>query len=559
MNTFHIPDTISEVQVEAILDRHWKRGFTYSKGDQEDYSRIWFSDESKVEYRSVLVYSTALLQIDEASIHFQELKDELQLRDLNQVFEDAATIQGVERFRKIMHLGCMVARNEIDETFDQKLGGLWWELLNSEEVILVAVALSAAPLLHKSAEVKRAVRRMNTAGWEEKLDELEMLWNRAEKPTLLPTRDIDRLVSRSADALAAKDFEAAFEAAQGAVNENEYSAQAQVLRARALDGMGDHWGAWVAMESARTYSSEDSGDFDGFIELHRRKIATGTVAASDTSRKIALELLHSFQQDIDHVFEVFHQHDQGWSSRWVFAMHMKGMLDDPSELFELEPDSYMVAYLRGNKAVGMGDVPGALVAWQRWNQRPEFETDSFDAWALELFIRVNYSAPSIAAPLFGLIEVHAGKKEWSEVVELADFWLSVEPDTVPPLVWKGIGHTWMLASEEAIKAYDCAISTHLEQRDSMLTFGEDPVATAYFNRACERVNNGVLDTQVFEDLAAAVGFAPRFATAATADDYLKACWGDPRFDAAISEGLEVAHAHGRGEFGDHPDGCECDH
>jgi len=557
MSTYYIPDTVSEVTVEAVLDRHWKRGFTYPKGDQEDYSRVWYDDVSRVEYLSVLIYATALLKVDETSIHFAELKEELQLRDLNQTFDDAQNTRGVGRYRKIMHLGCMVARNEIDESFDQKLGELWSELLNSAEVILVAVALAAAPLLHKSSEVKKAVRRMNTSGWEEKLDELEMLWQRAEKPTLLPTRDIDRLVSRSAEALAASDFEAAFEAAQSAVDENEYSDQAQVLRARALDGMGDHWGAWAAMESARTYSSEDTSDFDRFIELHRNKIETGSVAASDASRKIALELLHSFQMDIDHVLGVFYQHDQAWRSRWIFAMHMKGMLDDPSELFELEPESYMSSFLRGNYEVAEGNVPAALIAWERWHQRPEFEADSFDAWALELFIRVNYTEPSIAAPLFGLIKMHAGKKEWPDVVRLAHFWSLLEPESVESLVWKGIGHTGMLESEQAIQAYDKAIEIHFEQGDSMLSFGEDPIAAAHFNRACERANNGLLDTQVFEDLEAAVHFAPRFATDARADDYLKACWGDPRFEAAIAAGLEAAHKHD--EFGGHPEGCGCGH
>lgn len=91
--------------------------------------------------------------------------------------------------------------------------------------------------------------------------------------------------------------------------------------------------------------------------------------------------------------------------------------------------------------------------------------------------------------------------------------------------------------------YDRAIALYGEESDQIY-FGEHPVATACFNRACERANSKIIDAQIFEDLYHAVALAPRFADSARTDDYLASVWGDPRFEQALEEGLIQASSNG---------------
>lgn len=189
MIAFLIPDHFSESQVEAVLDQHWERGYTYLKGSQEDYTRIWFGDQERVRYRSVGLYSTAMLQLEEQTSHLADLKVDLGLMDLKQVLEVAQLAVGRQRIRAIMQLGCMVAANEMNPELDDLLGSFWTCLLSSDEALMISLALNIAYPVSASHAVRRAVRNLKDSAWAQNVADLETHWARSTEPSATPEFD----------------------------------------------------------------------------------------------------------------------------------------------------------------------------------------------------------------------------------------------------------------------------------------------------------------------------------------------------------------------------------
>ncbi len=182
MITLLIPDHQSEAQVEEVLDQHWQRGHTYPKGALEDYTRIWFGDQERVRYRAVGLYSTAMLQLDEKTSHFSELKTKLNLLGVEQVLDAAERAVGRERIRAVMQLGCMVAAVEMTPELDARLGAFWNRLLGSDEQLIVSLALNIAYPVSASLAVRQAVRSVRDSIWVQNVVELEAHWAKSTEP-----------------------------------------------------------------------------------------------------------------------------------------------------------------------------------------------------------------------------------------------------------------------------------------------------------------------------------------------------------------------------------------
>jgi len=362
-------------------------------------------------------------------------------------------------------------------------------------------------------------------------------WELAEQPFFLPTRDVDRLLDRAEACVAEGRLETALESLNTVVDENPYVLEGHVLRARVLDQMGDHWGAWAAMSVGRLYTLSVSEDpdlsaIDAFIELHRKKIETGAEQVTPIARQIGMSLAETYTlEGTDLIHEVLSEHDTEWRSRWLFLTDSQH-----PDLLELEPDSSLLQLYRGDALFAEGRKEEALAAWRQFPADQEFEPNSFDSFAYEIHSRRSLGSPSLTSRFTQFINTFIEEKDWDKVIEFAKVWEGIEPDAIPLWVARGIAETFSGRSTEAVSSYSRAIELHRAEVDQIY-FGEHPVATAYFNRACELTMLNRIDDSLFEDLKVAVSLAPRFAEEATADDYLAPIFSDPRFETAIAEGL----------------------
>ncbi|MEZ4459323.1 MAG: tetratricopeptide repeat protein [bacterium] len=365
--------------------------------------------------------------------------------------------------------------------------------------------------------------------------DVQATWENKSKPYLPPTHDVDRLINRIHDSLRDQQWDLALDDANTAIALDSYAVAAHLLRARALDGKHDSWGAWTSTMVAKSYAFGDPlEDTQPFFELHQAKL--GEREVTPIARQIALDFCMSLgeQAIVDEVRRMYLAHDTAGRASWLYLEVLSGA--GLEALSELEPDSFMVMFHQAAQAARSGDGATAKALWQRWKDRPEFEEGSFDAFAANAYERVLYATPSLGSQFQALVSAASSEKDYDEVLAVTELWEELEPGDLASWTWRGIAYTFTQRPAEAIACYSKAIELHEAEIDNIY-FGEHPISAAYFNRACERSRIAPVDEGAFEDLYHAVRLAARYADDARADDYMAAIWNDPRFEDAISRGL----------------------
>lgn len=546
MTTYILPAHMTESAVEFVLDATYSRGITYLYSQWEDYTRVWFSGASQVIYRATPSYGVALLSLVGEDHDLVSLIDSLQLVDMKSATEAYFAAEPLGKIRELMGLAMCASLTAQGGTFHAEMPRVMDDALASPDAPLFGAALESARILQLFPEVQERIENLRAElehdpNWGALIQTIQKGWALANEPFQMPTRDPDKLLECAQAALQLNDFEAALQSADLVIAENPYVIQGHVVRARALDAMEDHWGAWAAMSVARLYavaiesSEKDLEAFDVFIDRHFQHIQNGA-EVTEIARHIAMTCAAALIEGSEGMLRVFLEHDSLWKSRWQFALITRGLLDSEG-LIEQETDSIVVDLWRGDARLELGDTEGAIGYWKRWANRPEpFEEGSFDAWACAFYEQVLYAPPSVSSRFFGVVKMATDAKDWDRAIALTDEWKVCEPDSIAMWVWRGIAQTFSNRSMEAITSYTRAIELR-EQESDMIYFGEDPVATAYFNRACERANLGIVDELFFDDLQRAVSLSARFAEDAVSDDYLAVAWSDPRFEEALAKGL----------------------
>ncbi len=549
MTTYILPATVTESAVELVLDTTYSRGTTYLYSQYEDYTRVWFSGAAQVIYRATPTYGVALLSLVGDGHDVLSLKDSLKLIDMKGATEAYFAAEPFSKIRELMGLAMCAALNAQGGTFHADMPGVLEDALATQDTPLFGAALESARILHLFPEIQEQIANLcqrleDDPTWGALTKAVQKDWDLAKAPFQMPTRDPDKLLERAHAALQSGDFAAALQSADLVLAENPYVIQGHVVRARALDAVGDHWGAWAAMSVGRLYAvaieleEEDVKAFDVFTEQHLQHIQNGA-EATQTARHIAMTCATALVEGSEGILRVFLKHDLPWKSRWLFTLMTKGILDAEA-LLDQEPDSIIVDLWRGDALMEEGDAEGAMSLWKRWANRPvSFEEGSFDAWASTFYEQVHYGPPTVSSRFFGVVKNATDSKEWDRAITVTEEWETCESESIAMWVWRGIAQTFSNRSTEAIASYTRAIELK-EQETDMIYFGEEPVATAYFNRACERANSGIVDEQFFDDLQHAVSLSPRFAEDAVSDEYLATAWSDPRFDDALARGL-AAH------------------
>lgn len=538
-----VPDSVAEADVASVLGQHYLPGLTYLRGVHEDYLRVWYRDETRVYLRVCVPFSAAMVELPDETEVSSRIVKELGLVNLEQAIDALEASEGIAQVRACARLMAMMLTHGMtaEHAKAERVAGLWRRMFQGSTAT-VAGALFIAGFGTENSPINAAVLELrDDPRWAPLVEQTVERWA-AKRVTELPTTDVERLLDRAQQALVSGNYTAAFEAASTAVEQNEYSVQAHVARARACDGLGDHWGAWVAMSAAILFNKNgDNSDFEAFLSVHRPHVLRSN-EASPAAREIALMLVGAHVGEIQEILRVFLEHDRPWRARWLYVSFLNGGQADLDELDGLEPDSTLLTFHRGRRLWAGGEVEAALASWKTWAERGDFDEDSFDAFGVQMYERVYYGIPKLSREIGDAVREANAKKDHEWVLQLTDFWRSFEPEDIDCHVWRGIAFTFTHRSEQAIAAYDRAIELYGDESDHIY-FGEHPVSTAYFNRACERANAGLTDDQIFDDLYHAVALAPRFATAARTDNYLSGVWEDPRFDQALDEGLIEANSN----------------
>ena len=530
MKTYAVPSQVSEEAIYAALDAQFTRGFTYMRGDQEDYLRVWYKGDTQVLLRASGLYSVLFMQFKE--VDPSPYVDALDLVSTEQAIALAEEAHDVALIRATNTMACLLSLN-VDESHDTD--AVWTKLLTHSHPAVVTCALRASSMLSPTDTLAELVGALGDTRFASVAREVQEMWETRNQPYLPPTHDVDRLINRIHESLRDQQWDLALDDANTAIALDAYAVSAHILRARALDGKHDSWGAWTSTMVARWYAFGDPlEDTQPFFELHQAKL--GEREVTPIARQIALDFCMSLGEEaiVDEVRRMYLAHDTTGRAYWLYLEVLSGA--DLDAISALEPDSFMLMFHQAAQAARSGDGATAKALWQRWNDRPEFEEGSFDAFAANAYDRVLYATPSLGSQFQALVSAASSEKDYDEVLAVTELWEELEPGDLASWTWRGIAYTFTQRPTEAIECYSKAIELH-EAENEDIYFGEHPISTAHFNRACERSRITPVDEGAFEDLYQAVKLAARYAEEARADDYMAAIWNDPRFEDAISRGL----------------------
>ncbi len=531
MKLYAIPSHVAQADLIAMLDAKLSRGVTYLRGDDEDYLRVWYQGDNQVHWRATALFGVETLTFK--GVDDSAFVEELDLVSTGQALATAEAAQGVALIQAIHTLACLLA---LDSVVEVDADHLWSMIFHHEHPAVVVCALRASSYVAPTESMTTWVRQLAEAGPYTVLASNTLAsWETRGQPRLLPTHDISRLLQRAQAFLAERDWDRALHDTTLAISLDPYQVDAHVVRARAFDGKLDSWGAWTCSMMAHSCAFGDPlTDVQPFMEAHAKKLAGRPV--TEAARQIALEFCCSIGEPgiVDEIRAAYEKHDSEGQSKWAYLAMLYGT--DVAKIAALEPDSYMVVFHQADDAARAGNTEEAKRLWSRWNNRPEFEDQSFDAFAYWAHEKLCYAAPSLAGQLQALISFASSEKDYQAVLETAELWEELQPGDLASWTWRGIAYTFTQRPTEAIECYSKAIELHEAETDPIY-FGEHPISTAYFNRACERSRVSPIEEGAFDDLYRAVKLAARYAEEARADDYMAAIWNDPRFDDAIERGL----------------------
>lgn len=109
MITFAIPNHIAEADVIAALDAKLSGGTSYLRGDDEDYLRVWYKDDTQVHLRVTATFGVETLTFKD--VDGSTFIEELELVSTEQALMMAKAAQGVDVIQAIHTLTCLLALN----------------------------------------------------------------------------------------------------------------------------------------------------------------------------------------------------------------------------------------------------------------------------------------------------------------------------------------------------------------------------------------------------------------------------------------------------------------
>lgn len=542
-----LPQSKTQYDVEsACFTVGFMRGYTYPVSNHEDFERVWYKGDISVIYRSVPTFGGAIITFTEEDEDTEALKVLLGVYSFEEVVKQMDFVEDRELPRELSRFSLLGWSLRTQDIYTGPLYAHWSRALNSEETQIKVAALKAASLLYFVPGVEEDV---------ETLQEDPVFGNLAtqvfrqiqdrKQPFYHPTRNIDVLLGRAHDGMARGDWAFALESAQAALLENEYLLEARKIQAEAFGQLEDHWAAWFAMEYtlANTYEDafvEEKPEMIAFLEKERALALEGQ-DVTQAARNVALSFLRTGLYEAQSLEALF-EHDPDWRARWLFVFKLYGLRDSFEPVIELEPDSVVLLPFKGELLWRAGDEEAAFETWNQWLDAVEdwvLQPGSFDEFAYEWYDYAMFGPPTLGRVFSALAHELSG--DWPRLERLVELWFKDEPDFYLPHLHLGLCHTFQDRPDEAIESYTRAID--LYHSAGMESFGDSPISTAYFNRACELGKKGLLESTVFADLEEAVALSRRYAQMAVEDDYMKPVMDDPRFERAIRLGLARAAEH----------------